>query len=498
MVIAHNIQAMNAQRQYGINVSQKSRATEHLSSGYQINRAADDAAGLSISEKMRKQIRGLSQASENAEDGISMVQIADGAMAEVHDMIDRGLELSIKAANGTLSYSDRCSIQDEIDQIKLEIDGIKERTKFNEIYVLKGERVERTKEIPAGAENNGATMPAWVNFGSARDDGYMSEVYTNTYQFVVDPTATPQDIRTATVNHAAASIDFSGLTAANASDLAGTGFFATCCTCYSYYSIEFVTGEPTSSEISMESQTFIYKINIDGVASGADLIARIIDGTQNGKPQGHFTEFAADAASPDKLYIYDARSTDTQDDVENSAAGWTAASEWLDWDDPYYNVSADSTSGLFGEGVMVSRTKTVITDYTELPQQIALHIGADAENRMPVRLAVISSHALGIDGVDVRSIAGADKAITDFHEAKAFVSTNRSRMGAYQNRLEHTINNLDNIVENTTAAESQIRDADMAQEMVTFSLASILTQTGEAMIAQANQSNQGVLTLIAA
>ena len=141
MVIRHNLLAMNASRQTGLVNRKQSKNIERLSSGYKINRAADDAAGLSISEKMRKQIRGLEQGIANAEDGISMVQVADGAMAEVHEMIDRGLELSIKAANGTLSESDRRVIQDEIDQLKVEIDGIREKTKFNEVYVLKGKRV---------------------------------------------------------------------------------------------------------------------------------------------------------------------------------------------------------------------------------------------------------------------------------------------------------------------------------------------------------------------
>lgn len=237
MVIAHNLQAMNAQRQFGITTKSLAKSTEKLSSGYKVNRAADDAAGLSISEKMRRQIRGLTQASLNAEDGISMVQIADGAMAEIHDMIDRGVELSIKAANGTLSTFDREAIQDEIDQIKLEIDGIKERTKFNEIYVLKGERVNTMQQIPAGIENSGATLPTWVTFGQAKTDGHMTEVYTSMEEYVVDPSATPSVINTTAVEHAAASLDFSALTSSNVSDLVGMGFNTTCCTCTAYLPI---------------------------------------------------------------------------------------------------------------------------------------------------------------------------------------------------------------------------------------------------------------------
>lgn len=494
MIIAHNIQAMNAQRQYGITTKILSKTTEKLSSGYKVNRAADDAAGLSISEKLRKQIRGLSQAALNAEDGISMVQIADGAMAEVHEMIDRGLELSVQAANDTLSFTDRCAIQDEIEQIKTELDSLKERTKFNEIYVLKGEKVATTKQVPAGVENNGGVMPAWVQFGSARQDGYLSETYTSQHQFVVDPAASPQDIKTVGIDHSAASIDFSGVTAANVVDLVGTGFHSTCCTCSDYYSIEFVTG--TASEKETSGDHFIYKINIDGVTTGSELVSRIIVGVDHGNPNSHFTRMAADGTNPAKLYIYDDRSK--KDEATTKTADWVeGTSQWLDWTYKAYNLTADANSGMFGEGVMREKTETVITGYREVSQNIALHIGADAENRMPITLAVISSQALGIDTVDVCSNQGADEAITAFHEAKVFVSKHRSRMGAYQNRLEHTIKNLDNVVENTTAAESQIRDTDMAKEVAMQAKCRILAQAGESMIAQANQQNQGVLSLIA-
>ena len=310
MVIAHNLQAMNAQRQFGITTNKLAKSTEKLASGYKVNRAADDAAGLAISEKMRRQMRGLSQASLNAEDGISMVQIADGAMAEIHDMIDRGVELSIKAANGTLSFFDRQAVQDEIDQIIMEIDEIKERTKFNEIYVLKGEQVDTTKQIPAGVESKGGSLPAWVQLGQAKNDGFMTEVYTSQEQFVVDPAVTPNVIKTVSVNHAAASIDFSALNATNVNDLVGKGFNSTCCTCDSYYSIEFVTGTQSSNRAS--GNNYIYSINIDNVTTASELINRIIVGTNNGYPNGHFTKFAADGTNPGKLYVYDDRSMDSE------------------------------------------------------------------------------------------------------------------------------------------------------------------------------------------
>lgn len=174
MVIQHNLAAMNASRMYGTNNKKLSKMTEKLSSGYRVNRSADDAAGLAISEKMRRQIRGLTQASANAQDGIAMVQIADGAMAEVHEMLHRGTELSIKAANGTLTDTDRAYIQQEIKQLKTEIDSIADRTSFNEIQVLKGKDypvVEpEAKVIIAGS------LPSFVTLGST---SHMSEEYIN-------------------------------------------------------------------------------------------------------------------------------------------------------------------------------------------------------------------------------------------------------------------------------------------------------------------------------
>ena len=153
MVVQHNMQAMNANRMLNVTTTQQSKATEKLSSGYKINRAADDAAGLSISEKMRKQIKGLDQASTNAQDGISAVQTAEGALTEVHSMLQRMNELAVQAANGTNSESDRSSIQDEIDQLTTEIDRVSETTKFNETYLLKGNG--KTSQVKIGAKDAG-------------------------------------------------------------------------------------------------------------------------------------------------------------------------------------------------------------------------------------------------------------------------------------------------------------------------------------------------------
>jgi len=285
MVVQHNMTAANANRQLGITTGSLAKSSEKLSSGYKVNRAADDASGLSISEKMRKQIRGLTQASANAQDGISMVQTAEGALTEVHDMLQRMNELSVKAANGTLASSDRQNIQDELDQLTSEINRVSTTTKFNELYLLSGT----------------------VQTGST---------------------------------------------------------------------------------------------SINGTVLG-----------------------------------------------------------------------------------------------------VSLQVGADpkASNKIAVGITAMNSKTLfGTDPLDVKDSTGAlaSSVIKKIGSAIATVSKQRSALGAVQNRLEHTIKNLDNIVENTTSAESAIRDTDMASEMVQYSKNNILQQAGQSMLAQANQANQGVLSLL--
>jgi len=271
MVVQHNLTAMNSNRMLNVTTSTQSKSTEKLSSGYKINRAADDAAGLAISEKMRRQVRGLTQASANAQDGISAVQTAEGALAEVHDMLQRMNELAVKAANSTNTTADRSYIDSEVQALKTEISRVATTTTFNEQCLLDGSFTG--KKLQVGAEN-------------------------------------------------------------------------------------------------------------------------------------------------------------------------------------------------------------------------------ETEQRINISIAKMSASGIGINGVDVTTSGNAQTAITTIKSALASVSKQRSDLGAVQNRLEHTIKNLDNVVENTTAAESQIRDTDMATEMVKYSNNNILAQAGTAMLAQANQSNQNVLSLL--
>ena len=312
MVVQHNLTAMNSNRMLGVTTSTQAKSTEKLSSGYKVNRAADDAAGLSISEKMRRQIRGLTQASLNAQDGISCVQTAEGALNEVQDMLQRMNELSVKAANGTLQSLDREYIQQEINSLTTEIDRVACTTTFNEQKLLDGSFT--AKDLQVGSEG---------------------------------------------------------------------------------YQDDFTKGLHSGQQIRVN----IAELSFKGIATSTTTFKNYIeDPTANAKPQAN-----------------------------------------------QMNKTQNGTS---------------------------------------------------VKQLDVSTQKAAQSAITTIKAALQNISTMRSALGAIQNRLEHTVKNLDNVVENTTAAESAIRDTDMATEMVRFSNNNILAQAGQSMLAQANQSNQGVLSLL--
>ncbi len=507
MVIQHNIAGMNANRQLNITTNLQAKSSEKLSSGYKINRAADDAAGLAISEKMRRQVRGLTQASENAQDGISLVQIADGAMAEVHEMLQRGNELAVQAANDTLTETDRGYIQAEIDKIKEEIDAINGKTTFNEKYILRGkdtDSIDNSVEIVGG-------LPSFVTIDSASENsGYMASTYTNAAYYWISSTADPDVYNMAgpvEINHSSTNLTFpSYLTEEQKDELVGNGFYFTCCTCNKHYSIKFTDGE---SGVTSSGNHYIYNVDISNVITGSDVVQAIISATGS-NPQNHYTMLDGRGNT---LYIYDDRSKDSMDDVKQRIADLRASDlgsyeiaklKWTDytsadgtlsyeqWKNPSH-AQASTSVGLFGKGYAVSAAEEKAKG-----GDIILQVGSetDSQNQIVIELPYISSSSCHISGVSVMSHELAKQAIESFKDGLMYVSEERSRMGAYQNRLEHTIKNLDNVVENTQSAESLIRDTDMAAEMVKYSNNNILAQAGQSMLAQANQTNQGVLSLL--
>ena len=413
MVVQHNLTAMNSNRMLGVTTKTQAKSTEKLSSGYKINRAADDAAGLSISEKMRKQIRGLTQASSNAQDGISAVQTAEGALNEVQDMLQRMNELAVKAANGTQAENDRSYIQNEIDQLVTEIDRVSTTTKFNESYLLKG----------------------------VSKNGNAAELTYDTAKGAINAIDAKTGKGTATITRATAATNVGDDTAENKGS----------------YKLDTI-------EIGGKKYGYIHDI-----AADAD------------KSKNFTNDFA----------IGEAKKTATGGVYETEDEFLAAVKN------AYNETGKGNLKSLSVDGDTIS-----LEAFADLNKSLnfSLHVGADSteDNKIDVDIAMMSARGLGVNGIQVSGDddTKATAAIDTISAAIQKVSTQRSALGAVQNRLEHTINNLDNVVENTTSAESAIRDTDMATEMVKYSNNNILSQAGQAMLAQSNQANQGVLSLL--
>ena len=426
MVVQHNITAMNANRMLGVTTTGQAKSTEKLSSGYKINRAADDAAGLSISEKMRKQIRGLSQAFDNAEDGISCVQTAEGALTEVHSMLQRMNELAVKAGNGTMSEDDRQNVQNENDRVS-------ETTKFNETYLLKGD--------DTGAKTYSASYKTPV---------------TNDIGYAANKTA---------------------------GDLA-------------WYA------EGGTTKLTLD------ELKSDYLEVGTDGKVALKEGkklyTEAANTTGEYGAQLSDkiAAVTDIQAVLTAKSTalTKQDGTAITEAG---LADYFDADGTYKGglykaATADGAATEVGAEQIANYVKVTASNASDL--LLSFQVGADttSENKITVTMQSMSAKSIGVDELKVtgKDSTNADAAVNTISDALAKVSKQRSALGAVQNRLEHTISNLDNVVENTTSAESRIRDTDMAEEMVSYSKNNILMQAGQSMLAQANQQNQGVLSLL--
>ncbi len=487
MVVQHNMQAMNANRMLNVTTGQQAKSTEKLSSGYRINRAADDAAGLTISEKMRKQIRGLDQASTNAQDGVSSVQTAEGALTEVHSMLQRMNELAVQAANGTNAESDRQAIQDEIDQLTTEIDRVAETTKFNEIYLLKGDSEGGTKTEKLAAHDAGLA-------GTLVDNG-------DTATFTAKALKHGEEI-----------------------NIAGKS-----------YTVDGVT-KPTSSKITQKTQPTdtdkgVYELDLAAMKSDLDGkvtftiggndytidVAKNDDATKIGTKLKDAVNGKIDDGLGGQYVVTDdgaGKLTFTASKAGKDVKALTAGSTYKEIADgtkvaDIYTKMKDelATASSIGTDTAATVTNTDGTfTITKGSVSVAdslsfnLHVGADADltNKINVNIETMNSAYLGIKNLNVTDKTGtaATYAVDAIADAVAKVSSQRSALGAVQNRLEHTIDNLDNVVENTTAAESRIRDTDMAEEMVNYSKNNILAQAGQSMLAQANQSTQGVLSLL--
>ena len=492
MVVQHNLTAMNANRMLGITTNAQSKATEKLSSGYKINRAADDAAGLSISEKMRKQIRGLDKASSNAEDGVSAVQTAEGALTEVHSMLQRMNELAVQASNGTNSSTDRQAIQDEISQLTTEIDRVAETTKFNETYLLKGDN--GTKTINLEAHDAGLK-------GSISGSG-------NTAKFTMEALKDGDTVSIGGKEYTIGSTDTEAKALIKKPDT-GT----------STITIGDKTFKITSTgEVQDKDGNQLYVKTADGAANAATFSKTSeLTTTDKFQAQGG-TQTDNAKVTVDNLKLYVEGGVKVTNGKDSAVAMTDADHNNIDDNDASvitkdkaYELAANEllaanqigdTEGTAAVTNNNDGTFTITKGQAKVANTLSfnLHVGSDADmtNKITVEIETMSAANLGIKGLNVADETGlgATYAVDAIADAVQKVSEQRSALGAVQNRLEHTIANLDNVVENTTSAESRIRDTDMAETMVEYSKNNILAQAGQSMLAQANQSNQGVLSLL--
>ena len=614
MIVAHNMLAMNAQRQFSVTGLNKKKSTEKLSSGYRINRAADDAAGLQISEKMRKQINGLNRGVDNTEAGISLCQVADGALAQVNDMLHRMTELSVQSANGTNSVSDRQAIQREINQLLAEINRIGETTTFNGKPIFQGEgRVSSASRI-SGLDSLG-NIPfsdftlANMELGD-RPFGAASNANTLGLQAIVSNSDSSWDGQTFNLIFGNGSTSISSLRLKYTDE---NGQLATTVVdlCPPKYSTAedpnpdnlSRRGNPTvepsnySESNGIRSREFNYddgnginititqSIRIDETDPNEKNYVISYDFKNNGSTNVDLEFlFHADTAYNnndrcEKYFVRDESNDQTNQigestiytspdsslvpsggtysevpdsfsiiDTEQALAftekvsfpngkpdslcmgHYSQICDWSYYDSLnanlgrptsdlgfalYYNLSKNGTLGsgdsrslTFNYGIANAETDKNLTDIfltkdvrtivnkTRSASNFWIQSGCDTMDGIPLKIGQMDAEILGIDNLNVMSEKQATNSITRVSDALAILSAQRSEIGAQQNRLEHTVANESNTVENTTAAESRIRDTDMAEEMVNYSKHNILEQAGLSMMAQANQNGQHVLALL--
>lgn len=534
LVVQHNMSALNANNKMNTNVSGLKKATEKLSSGYQINRAGDNAAGLAISEKMRSQIRGLAQATRNANDGISLIQTAEGGLNETHSILQRMRELAVQSANGTYQDdTDREAIQLEVDALKSEIDRIASATEYNGMKLLdgslggvknnNGEYGPKFGEIVSGlgivTSNVKDTIVSVTVGASGKEKGsefatWSEDGTTLQIELVEGKTYSQSEIDD--LIKGANQSKGMGVSPANvsvkldngifkAAEVTGTGTVAgkrgaTAVT-------ELKTAQAAATDAQKETLDYSDKIqfvrnsygkNADVGNDGITKISVITDGTAGKETvdtadsgatlQLHlatgvdYTEKDIEAIIAKNGYDYEVRLT-AEDTVPNGDANGVTRFTVKD-----VTISAD-----VAEGAGVPKGAGNVSG-----EGLTFQIGANGveDQRVTLNVDDMSSGAIGVANADVSTRDAANKAIEMVDKAVKTVSMQRAGLGALQNRLEYTVNNLTTTNENLTNAESQIRDTDMATEMINYTKFNILQQASQAMLAQANQQPQAVLQLL--
>ncbi len=516
MIIQHNIPALNAHRQLGVNNSSLSKNLEKLSSGYRINRAADDAAGLAISEKMRAQITGLNRAVLNAQDGASLIQSAEGALQEVHGMLNRMVELATQSANGTIQADDRQKIEAEVEALKDEVDRISKATNFNGIQLLDGSLGAKnvknidikgltgaagTTAVATNASstftvtNTTATAGQKLTYSVALNDG-------SSYNFeftvaadgasMVSKDGTSYALGTANQQTAAELGNAIRSEAGKVGDLSAK------------FDISNTAGAITlKAKESGSAGVEVSSVGVNNNGTVSSLTPTVTHGLDETKGF-QFTAFtggnidnATFSVNGVKFVVADSAAnaalvTDKSVNVL-IAAGNTPAD--------YASVAQQvaSKTGVKVDNLSQNGTaSSALVFHSQGSTGLTMQVGdtADDFNKITVKVDDMSSTGLGIRDVSLATQESASAALSKIKDAIGKVSDNRGNLGALQNRLEHTINNLNVTSENMTAAESRIRDVDMAKEMMNFTKNNVLSQAAQAMLAQANQQPQQVLQLL--
>lgn len=529
MVVQHNLNAINANNKMNINVSGTKKATEKLSSGYQINRAGDNAAGLAISEKMRSQIRGLSQATKNANDGISLIQTAEGGLNETHSILQRMRELAVQSANGTYQdNTDREAIQLEVDALKSEIDRIASSTEYNGMKLLDGSLGGSKAVTEFGAKygvvvaasadlagailtSNVAGAKVTIALGATKGgeaatwaaDGkelVLNLVENETYsQDDIDKLIANADSRKADGIVADLSLKLKNgvmsATTAGSTDKTVAGVRASA-------AAKDIPTDLLTSAIS----GFGDQIAITSNSYGADTRKiSIVTDAQAGKENVTTAKADTAGAKDGEFVIHLSTGKEyTERDIQDllKAEGLDYSIAITDKNAPDGDVSVkfdvttdDATKYQFtmANGAGIGKEEVATTG-----KGLTFQIGANGveDQRVTLNVNDMSSTAIGVANADVSTQDAANKAIEMVDSAVKTVSMQRAGLGALQNRLEYTVNNLTTTNENLTAAESQIRDTDMATEMINYTKNNILQQASQAMLAQANQQPQAILQLL--
>lgn len=487
MRINHNIPALKTNNILGKNNSAMEKSLERLSSGYRINCAADDAAGLAISQKMKTQIAGLNQASRNASDGISVIQTAEGALIEVEEMLQRMRELSVQAANGTSTDEDRMQLQAEVDQLKDEINRISETTEFNTKKLLDGTVDRRSYSSDPSVELISLSDAVNVREYKFLPGGAAEQAVVVGGNLTGNTVPNNKSEYTLTINNQDIKIPADAdlnTVLTNLNSVCGNMGIQ----------VAFTDGTDDDTAAGVGGKTVIDPATVTANPTGYSLVFVTDDYGTNAEIDIHADQELASLLGLSTSGEY-AQGTDCAVELDRSDEGGFTNTSTISIDGDYVTVrDRDDFEMVFKvDGGAIGKEVTVtVLDAGPM----TLQIGANEGQTMEVRIPRVDVVTLNIESANIGTQEGAMAAITLFNDAVNEVSTVRAKLGAYQNRLEHAINSLDVSAENLTEALSRIEDTDMAGEMATYTQYQVLTQAATSMLAQANERPQNILNLL--